>query len=116
MIYPGEGPCAFVKPKILICVWGGVLGFEILIIPFMLLHIGGNAWTFAQLAGALIGGAIALISVNIPMSGEEMTEPLLGRERLAWTLVGCGFIAWGIGESFWRYYVLTTQSPFPSYA
>ncbi|MFL5661405.1 MAG: hypothetical protein ACJ8BW_08625 [Ktedonobacteraceae bacterium] len=95
---------------------GGVLGFEILIIPFMLLHIGGNAWTFAQLAGALIGGAIALISVNIPMSGEEMTEPLLGRERLAWTLVGCGLIAWGIGESFWRYYVLTNQSPFPSYA
>jgi hypothetical protein len=94
----------------------GVIGFEIIIVFFMLFHLGGITWQFSQLAGAIVGGIIALVAVNIPLREGEANEPMLGRERLAWTLVGCGLISWGIGESFWRYYILTNQSPFPSYA
>ena len=92
----------------------GVVGFEIIIVFFMLNHLGGIAWQFSQLLGAIVGGTIALVSVNIPVREGDAIEPMLGRERLAWTLVGCGLISWGIGESFWRYYILTNQSPFPS--
>jgi hypothetical protein len=95
---------------------GGVIGFEVLVIILMYFHLGGITWEFSQLAGAIVGGTIALISVNQPVREGDAVEPMLGRERLAWTLVGCGLISWGIGESFWRYYILTQQSPFPSYA
>ncbi len=95
---------------------GAVLGLEALIAVFMLFHLGGSAWRFAQLAGSIIGGMIALISINIAYRDRESTEPLISRERLAWTLVGCGLIAWGLGESIWRYYMFTNQNPFPSYA
>src|SRR5450759_5862772 len=94
----------------------GVVGFEIFIVFFMHYHLGGTAWRFAQLAGAIVGGVIALVSVNVPVREGDAIEPMLGRERLAWTLVGLGLISWGVGESFWRYYILTNQSPFPSYA
>jgi hypothetical protein len=94
----------------------GMVGFEIFIVFFMHYHLGGTAWRFAQLAGAMVGGIIALVSVNIPVREGDDVEPMLGRERLAWTLVGLGLISWGVGESFWRYYILTNQSPFPSYA
>jgi hypothetical protein len=95
---------------------GGVVGFEVLIIIFMIFHLGGITWEFSQLVGAIVSGVIALVSVNVPVREGDAIEPMLGRERLAWTLVGCGLISWGIGESFWRYYILTNQSPFPSYA
>src|SRR5579859_2217132 len=94
----------------------GVVGFEVIIIFFMLNHLGGIAWQFSQLLGAIVGGTIALVSVNRHVREGDAIEPMLGRERLAWTMVGCGLISWGIGESFWRYYILTNQSPFPSYA
>ncbi len=95
---------------------GAVIGLEALIAVFMLFHLGGSAWRFAQLAGSIIGGMIALISINVAYRDRESTEPLISRERLAWTLVGCGLIAWGLGESIWRYYMFTNQNPFPSYA
>src|SRR6266699_5025107 len=95
---------------------GAVIGLEALIAVFMLFHLGASAWRFAQLAGSIIGGMIALISINIAYRDRESTEPLISRERLAWTLVGCGLIAWGLGESIWRYYMFTNQNPFPSYA
>jgi hypothetical protein len=95
---------------------GTIIGIELLMIPFLIFHVGGIAWEFTQLAGAIIGGTIAVVSANIPLRNDEATEPLLRRERLAWTLVGVGLLMWGFGESFWRYYVLTNQSPFPSYA
>jgi hypothetical protein len=95
---------------------GCVLGLEVLMALFMLFHLGGNVWRFVQLFGALVGGTIALISINIPRHSDETTEPLLSRERLAWTLVGCGLLVWGFGESIWRYYIINNQNPFPSYA
>ena len=95
---------------------GAVIGLEVLIVVFMVFHLGGNAWRFAQLAGAITGGTRVLISINIAYRDQEATEPLIKRERLAWTLVGCGLIAWGVGEGIWRYYVFTNQNPFPSYA
>jgi hypothetical protein len=95
---------------------GGVAGFELLVAVVMLLHLGGITWEFAQLTGAITGGVIALLSTNIRVRESEAIEPMLGRERLAWTLVGCGLISWGIGESIWRYYILANQNPFPSFA
>jgi hypothetical protein len=50
------------------------------------------------------------------MRAEEKVEPWLQRERQGWIFVGCGLIMWGLGECIWRYYVLTNQSPFPSFA
>ena len=95
---------------------GGVLVFDLLIILFILFHLGGIAWEFSQLAGAIAGGTITLIAVNVPVRRDEMIEPWLGHERIAWILIGCGCLMWGFGESFWRYFILTNQSPFPSQA
>jgi hypothetical protein len=50
------------------------------------------------------------------MQADEQVEPWLQRERQGWILIGCGSIMWGLGECVWRYYVLTNQSPFPSFA
>ena len=85
------------------------------------LHLGGDAvlsiGKYSQLAGAFIGGFLAIISINRPMRSGEDTEPWLRRERLAWTLIGAGCIAWGIGESFWRWYLAHgNPNPFPSTA
>ena len=85
------------------------------------LHLGGpevlNIGKYSQLIGAFIGGSLAIISVNMPIKRNENAEPWLGRERLAWTLIGAGCIAWGIGESFWRWYLAHgNPNPFPSAA
>ncbi len=99
---------------------GSVVGIGVLMIFILGFHLGGDALLpigrFSPLLGAFIGGTLALVSVNIPFRREENAEPWLGRERLGWTLIGCGFIGWSIGESFWRYYVAQGQSPFPSLA
>ncbi|HVB21794.1 MAG TPA: hypothetical protein VNG51_07620 [Ktedonobacteraceae bacterium] len=95
---------------------GGVIILDCLIILFILFHIGGIAWEFSQLAGAIVGGAITLLAVNVPVRDDETVEPWLGRERIAWILIGCGCLMWGFGESFWRYFILKGLSPFPSQA
>ena len=99
---------------------GSVSGVAILMIFLLGFHLGGqdllHVGIFSPLTGALIGGTLVLVSVNIQFHREENAEPWLGRERLAWTLIGCGCIAWGIGECFWRYYVANGQNPFPSLA
>lgn len=94
----------------------GITGLAILLILFISFHLGGISWEFSQLVGAMVGGVLALYAARLPIRDEEEVEPWLGRERLAWTLIGCGLIMWGLGESVWRYYILTKQSPFPSYA
>ncbi len=101
-------------------VLGLVSGVGILMIFILGLHLGGESLhpvgVYSPLLGAFIGGTLVLVSVNIPFRREENAEPWLGRERLAWALIGCGCIGWGIGECFWRYYVAQGESPFPSLA
>ncbi len=84
------------------------------------LHVGGSAvlrfGLYSQLIGAFIGGFLAIISVNYSLRRGENMEPWLGRERLAWTLVGAGCVMWGIGECFWRYFLAQNMNPFPSLA
>src|SRR5579863_8079281 len=95
---------------------GAVITFDCLIILFLLVHLGGIAWEFSQLAGAIVGGTITLFAVIVPVRDDETVEPWLGRERVAWFLIGCGCLMWGFGESFWRFFILTNRTPFPSQA
>ena len=89
-------------------------------IIIVVFHIGGSishvVGQFSPLTGAFIGGSLTLFSAAIPMSKREGTEPWTGFERLSWLLIGLGVIMWGIGETFWRYYISIGQTPFPSLA
>jgi len=89
-------------------------------IIIVVFHIGGSiahvVGQFSPLTGAFIGGSLTLFSAAIPMSKREGTEPWTGFERLSWLLIGFGVIMWGIGETFWRYYISIGQTPFPSLA
>src|SRR5437762_6160951 len=99
---------------------GSVVTIAILMILILGIHLGGEnllrVGIYSPLTGAFIGGAIALISVNINFYQKEYQEPWLGYEKLAWNLIGWGCIGWGIGECFWRYYVAQGETPFPSLA
>ena len=101
-------------------VLGTIVGIALLMIFIVGFHVGGAALlkvgVFSPLLGAFIGGVLALVSVNIPIRPEENVEPWFRREKTAWILIGCGCIAWWIGECFWRYYLSRGQSPFPSLA
>ncbi|TME08425.1 MAG: hypothetical protein E6I80_10035 [Chloroflexi bacterium] len=95
------------------------IGVAMLII--VLFHIGGSTIAlrvgqFSPLTGAFIGGMLTLTCVILPIGRREATEPWLRNEQLGWILIGCGVIMWGLGESFWRYYVSIGESPFPSLA
>jgi PAS domain S-box-containing protein len=101
-------------------VLGFVVGIALLMIAIYGFHLGGPAVVrlgqYSLLAGALIGGLLALVSVNIPLGSEEAAEPWLSHERLAWILIGLSCIAEAIGEIFWRSYLAHGQYPFPSLA
>ena len=95
------------------------IGVAMLII--VLFRIGGSTIAlrvgqFSPLTGAFIGGFLTLTCVILPIGRREATEPWLRNEQLGWILIGCGVIMWGLGESFWRYYVSIGESPFPSLA
>src|SRR5215475_8112609 len=79
-------------------------------IVMVLLHLGNkdiqHIGTFSPLVGAIIGGILTLVSVNIRLPRAANRDPWVGRELLAWNLIGCGCVAWAIGESIWRYYIL----------
>ncbi len=104
--------------RILYRLLGFTVGVGILLSCLVLFHGGWGIWQFSQLTGAFIGGCITLFAIRSSRrSTEEPVEPWLGKEQLGWTLIGVGAIMWGIGECFWRYYVLALhQSPFPSLA
>ncbi len=89
-------------------------------IIIVVFHIGGTiahvVGQFSPLTGAFIGGSLTLFCAAIPMSKREGTEPWTGFERLSWLLIGVGVLMWGIGETFWRYYISIGQTPFPSLA
>ncbi len=94
----------------------GSAGLATLMAIFLLFHLGGVMWEFVQLTGAIVGGTLTLFSARIPIHDDENVEPWLGNEQIAWTLIGCGLIMWGLGEAIWRYYILSNQNPFPSFA
>lgn len=99
---------------------GTVIGMAVLMIFADGFHLGGESvltlGRYAPLLGAFIGGTLTLFSVSPLARKNASSEPWRGYERLAWILIGCGCIAWGIGECFWRYYFSIGQSPFPSLA
>jgi hypothetical protein len=83
-------------------------------------HLGGTialrVGQFAPVTGAFIGAALTLGSVLYPRVKREKAEPWIKFEQIAWLLIGLGVLMWGIGDSFWRYYVSIGQAPFPSAA
>ncbi len=89
-------------------------------IGIVVFHLGGtlalHVGQFSPLTGAVIGGSITLFSTLWPRKRKEQTDPWTGYEQISWLLIGCGIILWGVGESFWRYYVSIGQTPFPSLA
>ncbi len=92
-----------------------------IMLVIVVFHIGGGAIAlrigqFSPLIGAFIGGFLVLICVNLPIGRREETESWLRNERFAWILIGFGIIMWGLGDSFWRYFVSMGEAPFPSLA
>src|SRR6266568_2009610 len=89
-------------------------------VAVVVFHLGGpialRVGQFSPLMGAFLGGALVLCSVLSPIKRDSNAEPWIGTEQLSWLLIGVGIICWGIGESFWRYYVSIGQTPFPSTA
>jgi len=99
---------------------GSLVGISLVMILLLAFHLGGPsvlpAAMFCLPIGALIAAGLNLVSVSIPFRQEENVEPWLKHEKLAWTLIGCGYVASTIGEGIWRYYVAIGQRPFPSLA
>lgn len=93
-----------------------VTGVAVILIFFILFHFGGITWEFSQLTGAFVGGSLTLFAALKTMHEDEQVESWLQHEQQGWILIGCSSIMWGLGECVWRYYVLTNQSPFPSFA
>jgi hypothetical protein len=106
-----------ISMRILYRLLGFTVGVGMLLSCLVLFHWGWGIWQFSQLTGAFIGGCITLFAIRSSLRSTEPVEPWLGKEQLGWTLIGWGAIMWGIGECFWRYYVLVLHlSPFPSWA
>ncbi len=89
-------------------------------VGIVVLHLGGvfalHVGQFAPVVGAYIGGILAFGSACLPRKNYEKTEAWIGYEQFSWALIGFGILMWGMGDSFWRYYVSIGQSPFPSLA
>ena len=98
----------------------GVVWIGAAMVVIVVLHIGGivalRVGQFSPLTGAFIGGALVLSCVLLPMHKSENVEPWIGNEQVGWVLIGLGIIMWGMGETFWRYYMSIGQAPFPSVA
>ncbi len=89
-------------------------------VVIVVFHLGGSialhVGQFSPLTGAFIGGSLVLFSATYPRHRNDTSEPWVGFEQVSWILIGFGIIMWGLGESFWRYYISQNQSPFPSIA
>ena len=86
----------------------------------VIFHLGGPfahlIGQFSPLTGAFIGGGLTLFCASVPIRNGEKTERWTGSEQVSWLLIGIGIILWGLGESFWRFYISIGQTPFPSFA
>src|SRR6266487_108000 len=89
-------------------------------IVIVVFHLGGpialRVGQFSPVVGALIGGSLTLFSATYRRQRDDGSEPWVGFEQLSWVLIGSGVIMWGVGDSFWRYYISQNQTPFPSLA
>src|SRR6266496_2292642 len=89
-------------------------------IVIVVFHLGGpialRVGQFSPVVGALIGGSLTLFSATYHRQRDDGSEPWGGFEQLSWVLIGFGVIMWGVGDSFWRYYISQNQTPFPSLA
>jgi hypothetical protein len=98
----------------------GVVCIAAAMIVIVVFQLGGSfahrVGQFSPLTGAFIGGSLALLSVFTTIRRRENAEPWIGYEQVGWMLIGFGMMMWGIGDTFWRYYVSMGQNPFPSIA
>jgi len=89
-------------------------------VVIVVFHLGGSlahlVGQFSPLIGAFIGGGLTLFCASVPMRRSENIERWTGLEQTSWLLIGSSIIMWGLGESFWRYYISIGQTPFPSLA
>lgn len=89
-------------------------------VVIVVFHLGGtialHVGQFSPVTGAFIGGSLVLFSTTYPRARNDPGEPWIGFEQVSWILIGFAIIMWGIGDSFWRYYVSQNQTPFPSLA
>ncbi|HLG62163.1 MAG TPA: hypothetical protein VKY19_09540 [Ktedonosporobacter sp.] len=95
------------------------MGVGALMVLIVVFHLGGSfavvVGQFSPVVGAFLGGSLVLLSTanRVAQSTKERTFRI---EQTSWLLIGVAIIAWGMGESIWRYYVATGQKPFPSFA
>ena len=96
-----------------------MIGLGAVMVIIVVFHIGGafavRVGQFSPLIGAFLGGGLVLLSASNSLVTKK-AERLTGNEQLSWWIMGIGIIAWGIGDSIWRYYVSIGQTPFPSAA
>lgn len=101
-------------------VLGVFVGISILMVIFLGSPLGGagalSVRNFCPLVGAFLGGVVVLGCANHPNYWPGNGETSLKNERLAWTLIGLGLVAWFFGETIWRYYRALGLNPFPSWA
>jgi hypothetical protein len=94
-----------------------MVGQGMLLSHFVFLHPGNGLWQLSRLTGTFVSESLTLGSIWFPMRSSKQVEPLSGKERLAWTLIGGGTIARSIGEVFWYYSLVVLHwPPFPSWA
>lgn len=81
-------------------------------IPFGLILVFGTTFEDVTLAGVLytsvaVGAGLVLVVAAFVTHG---------RARLAWSLVGAGVLAWGVGEVIWVIQSTAGEIPFPGVA
>src|ERR1700730_4930687 len=118
--YVGRGHIMYLSSRTTFGTTGIILGtaagLGLFSILFVVFHLGGGSWQYANLLSAIVGGSLTLFAaLRVPSAGEDV-EPWLGRERLTWLFIGSALLLWGGGEGIWRYYSAIGQSPFPSLA
>lgn len=89
-------------------VTGAIVGLGLVMIAILGFQLDGpivvNIGKYSQLAGALIGGLLALTFAGLPLRRDDGTEPWVGFERLGWILVGLG-----LGVYLRRFLPITSQ-------
>lgn len=99
-------------------------------LTFRLIWLAVVAWAFvgSAMLALQVGGADVSFSVSVwtyavvpAASGFVLAWAAIRGRRpgwLAWTLIGLGVLAWGIGEIIWVYYsgLLEVEVPYPGWA